>query len=466
MTGQAALSNPDAVSSVARDIMTEAVMQEWLWASAADLGRGIETGDIDAEALCDTYLAAIDGHGHRDMIYARVTEDRARAEAAAASERAKLGLRRGPLDGVPISWKDLFDSAGVATEAGSALLKGRTPQDDAAVLSAATHGGSVCLGKTHMSELAFSGLGLNPVTATPPNRHDPDLVPGGSSSGAAASVAFGLAPVAIGSDTGGSVRNPSAWNGLVGLKTTLGRVDARGVVPLVETMDTIGPLARTVEDAALTLALLEGRSPADLGGATLQGKRLLVLADYADSSRDAPRAAFEHAVERFTDAGAIIARGEIGAVQDAMDLTPLLFAPEGYAIWRDVIEASPHLMFDRILERFRQGRDVTAADVLDAHRKRRVAEVDYLSATAGYDAVILPTAAILPPDRERLMTDEAYYVSENLMALRNTRVGNVLGLCGLTLPTGVPMCGVMALCPPMQEERLLRLGAAMEEALG
>ncbi|CTQ49375.1 amidase [Jannaschia donghaensis] len=441
-------------------------MQDWLWATAADLGRGIAAGDIDAEALCDVYLAEIASHADTDRIYARVTADRARAEAAAAAQRAKLGLRRGPLDGVPISWKDLFDSAGVATEAGSALLENRVPQDDAAVLANATHGGAVCLGKTHMSELAFSGLGLNPVTATPPNRYDPALVPGGSSSGAAASVALGLAPVAIGSDTGGSVRNPAAWNGLVGLKTTLGRVDARGTVPLVETMDTIGPLTRSVEDAALTLALLEGGRSADLTGATIRGKRLLILADYADTSRDAPRAAFEHAVDRFKDAGATVMRDTVSAVQDAMDLTPLLFAPEGYAIWRDVIEADPHLMFDRILERFRQGRDVPAADVLDAHRKRAAAQAAYLRATGGYDAVILPTAAILPPDRDRLMTDEDYYVSENLMALRNTRVGNVLGLCGLTMPTGVPMCGVMALCPPMQEERLLRLGAAMEVALG
>ena len=440
-------------------------MQDWLWASAADLGRGIASGDIDPEALCDAYLTAISGDTNRDTIYARLTEDRARSEAGAAATRARNGLRRGPLDGVPISWKDLFDSAGTATEAGTALLKGRVPQDDAGVLANATHGGAVCLGKTHMSELAFSGLGLNPVTATPPNRHDAALVPGGSSSGAATSVAFGLASVAIGSDTGGSVRNPAAWNDLVGLKTTLGRVPVKGAVPLVESMDTIGPLARTVEDAALALALIEGGVAADLNGATLVGKRLLVLADYADSSRDAPRAAFKHAVERFKAAGAIIERAEIAAVGKAMDLTPLLFAPEGYAIWRDVIEASPHLMFDRILERFRQGRDVTAADVLDARRKRQAAEAEYLTATAGYDAVILPTAAILPPDRERLQTDEDYYVAENLMALRNTRVGNVLGLCGLTLPTGVPMCGVMALCPPMQEERLLRLGAAMEAAL-
>ena len=440
-------------------------MQDWLWKSAGDLGRGIARCEIDAEALCDAFLSAIAASPQRDVIYARTTESRARAEAEAAAKRAKLGLRRGPLDGVPVSWKDLFDSAGVPTESGSALLKGRTPQDDAVVLANATLGGAVCLGKTHMSELAFSGLGLNPVTATPPNVHDAALVPGGSSSGAAASVAFGLAPVAIGSDTGGSVRNPAAWNDLVGLKTTIGRVPVGGTVPLVASFDTIGPLCRTVEDAALTLALLEGGKPADLTGADLAGRRFLVLADYADSSRDAPRAAFQHALERFEAAGATVTRGTIPAVDVAMDLTPLLFSPEAYATWRDTIEAAPHLMFNRILERFRGGRDTPAADVLAAHRNRAAAQEDYLAATAGYDAVLLPTSAILPPDRQRLMDDEDYYVSENLLSLRNTRVGNVLGLCGLTLPTGVPMCGVMALATPMREERLLRLGAAMEVAL-
>ncbi|WP_298438278.1 amidase [uncultured Jannaschia sp.] len=440
-------------------------MDDMNWRSGADLGRAVAAGEIDPRDLTETFLSAIDASPIRDEVYARVTPDRARAEAEAAATRARQGLRRGPLDGVPISWKDLFDSAGVATEAGSALLKGRVPQDDATVLANATAGGAICLGKTHMSELAFSGLGLNPVTATPPNRHDAALVPGGSSSGAAASVAFGLAPIAIGSDTGGSVRNPAAWNDLVGLKTTLGRVPVRGCVPLVETMDTIGPLCRTVEDAALALALLEGGRPADLTGATLRGARLLVLADYAESSRDAPRAAFGHAVERFEEAGANITRAELAPVKAAMDLTPMLFSPEAYAIWRDTIEADPHLMFDRILERFRTGRGVEAADVLAAHRARQAAQDAYLAETAGYDAVILPTAAILPPDRQRLIDDETYYVTENLLALRNTRVGNVLGLCGLTLPTGVPMCGVMALAPPMQEERLLRLGAAMDAAL-
>ncbi|MEM8824958.1 MAG: amidase, partial [Pseudomonadota bacterium] len=164
-------------------------------------------------------------------------------------------------------------------------------------------------------------------------------------------------------------------------------------------------------------------------------------------------------------AGATIDRGESQAANDAMALTPFLFSPEAYGTWRETIEAAPHLMYSRILDRFRTGRDMDAADVLAAHRKMQTARAEYLAATAGYDAVLLPTSAILPPDAQRLADDDEYYVEENLLALRNTRVGNVLGLCGLTLPTGVPSCGVMALATPMQEERLLRLGAAMEHAL-
>jgi len=175
----------------------------WANMSAAALGREIGGGRIHPVELTEAFLERIDNHPLSPRIYARATAVRARGEAMAAATRAKSGFRRGLLDGVPISWKDLFDTAGVATEAGSALLKGRTPDRDATVLATATLQGLVCLGKTHMSELAFSGLGLNPVTATPPCLNYERAVPGGSSSGAAASVAFGLAPAAIGSDTGG-----------------------------------------------------------------------------------------------------------------------------------------------------------------------------------------------------------------------------------------------------------------------
>ena len=441
-------------------------MQEWLSMTAADLGRGIGAGEIDAEALTQTYLEAMAAHPETDRIYSAVTTDRARAEAGAAAERAKAGQRLGPLDGVPISWKDLFDSAGVATESGSALLKGRVPARDATVLRNATMAGLVCLGKTHMSELAFSGLGLNPSTATPPCVNDPGAVPGGSSSGAGASVAFGLAACGIGSDTGGSVRIPSAWNDLVGLKTTAGRVSLGGVVPLCAKFDTVGPLARSVEDCALMLAALEGGKAVDLRGASLEGVRLAALQTVVmEDVRDAPMAGYRSAVERLQAAGAQVDTLEAPEVAEAMPLSGILFTSEAYGTWADVIEASPEKMFAPILERFRSGKDFLASDYVAAWQQLDALRVGWNARVAGYDAVILPTAPNLPPEAERLMTDDEYYLTENLLALRNTRVGNLMGLSGVTLPTGVPSCGIMLLGKPFGEEALLRVAAAAEEAL-
>lgn len=439
----------------------------WLKMSAAVLGRGIGAGEIDPVALTQTYLEAIDAHPLTPRIYARVTHDRALAEAEAAQARARSGHRLGPLDGVPVSWKDLFDTAGIVTEAGSALLEGRMPQEDAVVLKAATAAGTVCLGKTHMSELAFSGLGLNPVTETPPCVNDAGAVPGGSSSGAAASVAFDLAPCGIGSDTGGSVRIPSAWNDLVGLKTTSGRLSLKGVVPLCARFDTVGPLCRSVEDAALMLAALEGGQAADLRGASLKGARLMVLETLAlDDVRAAPREGFDRAVERLRAAGAVIEHREIPEVEEAMAMTAILYTTEAYGTWKTEIEAAPDKMFAEILQRFRAGAQFSGADYVAAwQRLDRLREI-WAEKTAGYDAVILPTSPILPPNMERLLTDHDYYVTENLLSLRNTRIGNLMGGAGLSLPTGVPSAGLLFIGKPMGEERLLRLGAAAEAALG
>jgi len=441
-------------------------MAEWREMSAGDLGRAIGRGEIDPQDLTAAFLDAIRAHPMQDRIYARLTESRALAEAEAASKRAKAGLRLSALDGVPVSWKDLFDTAGVATEAGSRLLQGRVPATDAEVLRNATAQGLVCLGKTHMTELAFSGLGLNPMTATPPNVNDPARVPGGSSSGAAVSTALGLAAAGIGSDTGGSVRIPAAWNDLVGLKTTSGRLSLKGVVPLVESFDTVGPLCRTVEDAALLLAALEGGKAADLTGATLKGARFLVLDTVAhDDIRPEPLAGFTHALDRLRDAGAMLVRGEVPELTDAMGLSGVLFTTEAYATWRAEIAANPARMYPPILERFRAGATHSGADFVAAWRWLRALREVWADRTAAYDAVLVPTAPNLPPDANRLLAEESYFVTENLLALRNTRIGNIMGLCALTLPTGLPMTGISLLARPMGEERLLRLGAAAERAL-
>lgn len=438
----------------------------WLWMTATELGRGIEAGGIDPRELAEVYLAAIDSHPDAPAIYARTTPERARAEADAAAARARAGLRRGPLDGVPLSWKDLFDSAGVATEAGSALLAGRTPERDAAVLATATRAGLVCLGKTHLSELAFSVLGVNPVTATPPNINDPELAPGGSSSGAAASVAFGLAAGGIGSDTAGSARVPAAWNDLVGFKPTHGRLPLDGVVPLRPGFDTVGPLCRSVEDAALLLGALSGDPAPDLAETTLAGTRLFVLDDAALlPCRDEPRAAFEAAAERLATAGARLERGTPPAELAAVPRLWPTVAAEAYGVWRDTIEANPDVMFPPIRDRFRLGAAITAADYVAALCALDRTRAAWRAATAGYDAVLLPTTASLPPKLERLLAEPDHYAAENLLALRNTNLANLLGLCALTLPAGVPSCGLMAMAPAGHDARLLRIGAALERAL-
>ena len=438
----------------------------WTNMTAADLGRAIDKGTINPVELCEAFLDKIASHSLASRIYARTTPARARGEAMGAASRAKTGQRKGLLDGVPISWKDLFDTAGVETEAGSALLKGRTPAADAAVLTAATRDGLVCLGKTHMSELAFSGLGLNPITATSPCINDEKAVSGGSSSGAAASVAFGLAPAGIGSDTGGSVRIPAAWNDLVGLKTTTGRLPLAGVVPLCETFDTVGPLARSVEDCAHLLAAMENRRAPDLEGTSLSGTRMMVLETVAlDDLRERPARGFDDALSRLARAGAKIERGRLPELVEAMSLTSILVTAEAYGIWGPTVETAPEKMFPRILERVRAGADFKAADYVAAWRRLRAIRALWASVTAGYDAVLLPTSAILPPDADRLMTDFDYYIGENLLSLRNTRIGNLMDVCALTLPTAEPSCGISFMAGPMQEDRLLRLAIAAERAL-
>jgi len=440
-------------------------MDERLGMSAAELGRAIGRGAVDPVDLTRACLDAAAAHPMGARIYARLTPERAEAEAHAAAERARAGQRLSPLDGVPASWKDLFDTAGVATEAGSALLAGRVPERDARVLRNATAGGLVCLGKTHMSELAFSGLGLNPITETAPCVHDPARVAGGSSSGAAASIAHGLAPVAVGSDTGGSVRIPAAWNDLVGLKTTHGRLSLEGVVPLCETFDTVGPLARTVEDAALMLGLLEGGPAPDLRGASLKGRRFAALQTVVmDDLDDAPARAFADATAALQDAGAQITPLEAPEVAHAMELSGVLFTTDAYGYWRDSIEAHPEAMYPPILERFRAGQAHSGPDYVAGWIALRHYRAQWAARVAGFDGVLMPSCPSVPPEIDRLQTDGAYYVRENLRVLRNTRVANLMGLCAVTLPTGVPSSGLM-IASTGREESLLRIAHAAEAAL-
>lgn len=437
----------------------------WLKMSACDLGRSIESGAIDPVDLTDAYLDAIDANAFASRIYSHITTDRARSEAKAAAVRASQGSRLSLLDGVPISWKDLFDSKDAPTEAGSALLKGRIPDADADVLSNATKAGLVCLGKTHMSELAFSGLGYNPITQTPPCVNNHDALPGGSSSGAAASVAFDLAAAGIGSDTGGSVRIPSAWNDLVGLKTTVGDLTLNGVVPLCSDFDTAGPLCRSVEDAGAIYDAMKGQPIKPLQSAEISKLRFLNLTGIAlQEIEDAPATAVTNALSKLSAAGARITDGEPDGIHEALSLSGPLYTVSAYGQWHKEIEAAPDKMYSEILARFRAGGKYSGIEYVSAQLRLEELRMSYLAQTADFDAVLLPTSPILPPVVGSVSKDNEVYVRANLLALRNTRIGNLMGLCGLSIPTEIPSCGLMVLAPPFQEKRLLEIGTAIKAA--
>ena len=434
--------------------------------TASELGDMIGQGEIDPVELTEHFLSRIETSPIGKKIYSTVTSQLALEQAKDAKKRAISGRRLSSLDGVPISWKDLFDIKGYPCEAGSELLAGRLANQNCEVYNLAEAQGLICLGKTHMSELAFSGLGLNPVRETPPCVNYPESVPGGSSSGAATSVSFGLAAAGIGSDTGGSVRIPAAWNDLVGLKTTAGKLSLDGVVPLCNRFDTVGPLTKSVEDAARLFGIMSGREIRLPAPKAVKGLKLGILKNVAmENVVDLPKKAFESAIDKLKEAGASVSEIFVSSVDEAMDLTGLLYSPEAYATWKHKIEKTPDLMFAKILERFRSGANVLASDFICAWDKLMDLRQQYHLAVEMYDAVLIPTSPIIPPELDRLMNDGDFYNSQNLLALRNTRIGNLMGGCSITLPTDIPSCGLLIMGMPSQEERLLRLAQACELVL-
>ncbi len=434
--------------------------------TAIQLGEKIAAGVLDPVELAESVFEKIDNSGIAENVFPVLTRERAMAEAGAARERQKSGSLLGPLDGVPVTWKDLFDTAGIATEAGSGLLKGRIPHADAEVVKRGTGAGLVCIGKTHLSELAFSGLGINPNAATSPNIHGPELAPGGSSSGAAASVAFGFVPIGFGSDTGGSVRIPSAWNDLVGLKTTAGLIPNDGVVPLCPRFDTAGPLCTTVGDACLSMQILAGQKTGlpeakPLSSCRFLLNRTITLDDVAEDQMTG----FQSAVEALGRAGAEIIEGEIGSFNEMQPLGPVLFPFEAWQAWGGIIDKNPDVMFEPIRNRFASGRDILSVQYQQAWDRMLELRSAYLNEVDGFDAVLAPTVAIPPPNVEQLLGDLDLFQQTNLIALRNTRIGNMFGLCALTLPTSRPASGIMFYGNPLQEQRLLSIGLSAESVV-
>ncbi|KAB7742326.1 amidase [Parvibaculum sedimenti] len=444
--------------------------------SALGFSRLFEEGRADPREVTEFFLERTKKNDPDHRVYRLLTETRARAEADAAADRAKRGLRRHALDGVPLSWKDLFDSAGDVTPAGSLALRTRIPTRDAEVLARATRAGAICLGKTNMTEIAFSGLGINPKMGTPANAFDEavERVPGGSSSGAAVSVARGLAAGAIGTDTGGSVRIPSAWNGLVGLKTTAGRIPLGGTVPLSPSFDTIGPLAHDVADAAALFSLLNASKPFELEGVDLNNVVLWLPGGVGWSDLDEGVAtALDLAIRRLVHAGARIVEHKLPELDEIDALAwgggASRLVAEAYAIWHETLATNEAVVYRPVFERMMAGVSISAADLLKSDTARRDIAARYLAATAGIDAVLLPTVAITPPPIAALEAGGPDYFKANRMALRNTTIGNQLGLCAITLPAGYDAAGIpvglMLQAAPNTEEKLLRIARAVEKVL-
>jgi len=442
--------------------------------TALELGAGIAEKQIDPVALTDHFLARIEAGDGERRVYITPTPARARAEAQAASARAAAGLRLGPLDGVPMSWKDLTDTAGTRTTFGSALFRDRVPEADALLLQRATRAGMVCLGKTNLSEFAYSGLGINPTFGTPANAADPavERVPGGSSSGAGVSVGRGLAPAAIGSDTGGSVRIPAAVNGVVGLKTTVGVLPLDGIMALSPTLDTIGPLTRDVADANAVFAVLNGSRPFDLRGASLTGVRLLKPTDIAYSELDATvSAAIAAALDRLADAGAEIVEAPVPEFAEAFEVVAAhgnIISAEGYAIWRDLLDARSDEMYWGIYSRFALAKNLSGIDAERAHILLKDVRRRYHARAAGFAAAVLPTCPRVAPPIAPLRDDPAAYDDANLALTRNTRLGNLMEACAVTIPCQRPdelPVGLQFMALPRREGAVLRLAAAAERAL-
>ena len=418
-------------------------------------------------------IAEPDGQGARTCL--TVYHDAARAAADAADARSALGISLGPLDGTIVSIKDLFDVAGEPTRAGSKILaeEAAPAVADAAIVRRLRAGGAVIVAKTNMTEFAFSGIGANPHFGTPGNPHDRARVPGGSSAGAPVAVADGMCEISIGTDTGGSVRIPAALCGLVGFKPSRQRVPTDGAFPLSYTLDSIGPIGRTVADCAKADAVMAGEDlsflPLDL--AALTGLRFGVAEGLPiERLDDTVSAAFGAATKRFTSAGVRVTR-ETFSLFDAMNEVNAkggISPPEACAIHRDRMQRRAGDIDPNVRVRIERGCAVSAADYVDMMRERtrlvRAMDVEL----AALDVLLMPTTSIVVPTIAEV-ADPKVFSTRNAALLRNTAIINFFDLCAISLPLPVAPpampVGLMLVARNGQDRRLLKVAAAVEKLL-
>jgi aspartyl-tRNA(Asn)/glutamyl-tRNA(Gln) amidotransferase subunit A len=438
------------------------------------LADDLESGRTNARKLVDECLAKIadkSGEGARAFVHVDVE---AAIEAAKAMDRLRE-VKAAPsrFAGIPIAIKDLFDIKGQVTRAGSRALDDSPPAEkDAPVVSRLRRAGFILIGRTNMTEFAYSGIGINPHYGTPKSvwRREVGHIPGGSSSGAAVSVADGMAHGALGSDTGGSCRIPAAYNGIVGFKPTQRRIPRDGGVPLSFTLDSFGPLARSVECCAVLDAILADEPVEALQPRSIKGMRLAVSTTVALDDLDAEVArTFERALDTLSRQGASIERIEVPEFLDVavMNSKGGFSAAESYAWHRYLIESHGDDYDPRVSTRIVRGEAITAADYIDILEARKSLIKRAATRFAPYDAVVMPTCAIVPPPIADLADDKTF-MKANLLSLRNCTLINMMDGCSISLPChreGEAPVGFMLSAAGGSDRRIFELAAAMEAAI-
>ena len=431
--------------------------------SISEQAKAIEENLLSPLTLLEEYLENIRNQPQSINIFTEVFHDIALKQAEDSEKRQKSGLRKSFLDGIPINWKDLFDIEGKASEGGSLLLSGRVAKTTADIVINAQKYGLVSIGKTHLTEFAFSGLGVNPKTATPPNSTSNLIAPGGSSSGAAVATALNLSSAGIGSDTGGSVRIPAAWNNLVGFKPTHGNLSLNGVLKLCPSFDIAGPITKTVQDSCHLYDILKGEQPKNLPEGRISEKKFLVDRSFLTEALNPEISqSFEKFLEKIRQSGATINETRIPEIIESTSLASTIFPYEAYSSWGKIIEDSPGEMYPPILSRFRGGRNIDYQVYISSWKKLTSLRKNFLEKIAGFDSLLAPTCPILPPKIKDLIESEDYFTKSNLLALRNTRIANLLGLNSITIPTEIKNCGLMLLGKPQEDQAILQTAQSLE----
>ena len=437
----------------------------------AALAEDLASGRSSARQLVDQCLARItdpSGEGARTFIH---VDAEAAIEAAEAMDRLReVKAAPSAYAGIPVSIKDLFDIRGQVTRAGSRALDDSPPAEaDAPVVARLRRAGFIVIGRTNMTEFAYSGIGINPHFGTPKGAWQRSVghVPGGSSSGAAVSVVDGMAHGALGTDTGGSCRVPAAFNGIVGFKPTQRRVPLEGGVPLSFSLDSFGPLARTVGCCAVLDAFLADEPVIPLQPRPIRGMRLAVPTTIVlDELEDAVARTFERALETLSRQGALIDRIAVPEFLDVAQMNAKggFSAAESYAWHRYLIASKGDIYDPRVASRIMRGESQSAADYVDLLGARRSLIARIAVRLAPYDAMILPTTANTPPRIADLADDKAF-THANLLALRNCSLINVIDGCAISLPAhreGEVPVGLMLAATGGADRRILELAAAME----